>query len=186
MIDLMKNKKQSGTKTDEQTEKRSNEKMKILVISDTHGREENMHQVLKKTGRPDLILHLGDSEGGEDIIRQIADCPMHLVAGNCDFFCRYPKDKIVEVAGVRIFMTHGHYYYVNMGTNELTAAAIRNRCQIALFGHTHVPLLDQRIPGLTILNPGSLSKPRQEGHRPSYALLELEDGKLINASLHVL
>ena len=160
--------------------------MKILVISDTHGREENLQQVLRKTGRPDLILHLGDSEGGEDIIRQMSGAPMHLVAGNCDFFCRYPKSKIVEAAGSRIFMTHGHYYYVSMGTTELAAAARRNECDIVLFGHTHMPLLDQSTPGLTILNPGSLSKPRQEGHRPSYAVLELEAGQGVKAAIHYL
>ena len=29
--------------------------------------------------------------------------------------------------------------------------------------------------GLTVLNPGSLSFPRQEGRRPSYMLMDLDD-----------
>ena len=38
------------------------------------------------------------------------------------------------------------------------------------------PALDD--PELTVLNPGSLSFPRQEGRRPSYALMEYgESGK---------
>lgn len=160
--------------------------MKILVVSDTHGREENLEKVLKKTGRPDLVLHLGDSEGGEEFIKDMVGCPLHLVAGNCDFFCSYPKTKIVEAAGARIFMTHGHYYYVNMGTADLVRAAKENGCSIAMFGHTHKPFLDESDPEVTVLNPGSLSLPRQEGRRPSYGLVEVEEGWKARCSLHFL
>ncbi|MCD7737399.1 MAG: metallophosphoesterase family protein, partial [Lachnospiraceae bacterium] len=46
------------------------------------------------------------------------------------------------------------------------------------FGHTHRPFIDESDPELTILNPGSLSFPRQEGHRPSYILMETaQEGK---------
>lgn len=52
--------------------------------------------------------------------------------------------------------------------------AVISRCS----GHTHRPLLDENDPELTVLNPGSLSFPRQEGRRPSYALMEYgESGK---------
>lgn len=160
--------------------------MKILVISDTHGKEENLDRVLKETGMPDLVLHLGDSEGGEDCIRTKITCPLHLVEGNCDFFCNYPRTKILEVQGLRIFMTHGHYQYVRTGTEHLRAAARANGCTLALFGHTHKPLLDESDSQLTILNPGSLSLPRQENRRPSYALVEAEEGEKMRCSLHFL
>ena len=39
--------------------------------------------------------------------------------------------------------------------------------------HTHYPCL-VHTEGLTILNPGSLSLPRQDGHKPSYILMELD------------
>ncbi len=45
--------------------------------------------------------------------------------------------------------------------------------QIAMFGHTHKPCLDMR-KGITVLNPGSLSFPRQDGRRPSYMLMEID------------
>lgn len=160
--------------------------MKILVISDTHGREENLEKVLKKIGMPDLVLHLGDSEGGEEFIKGMIDCPLHLVAGNCDFFCSYPKTKVVEAAGSRIFMTHGHYHFVNMGTRDLVEAARANGCNLAVFGHTHKPFLDESDPEVTVLNPGSLSQPRQEGRRPSYALVEVEEWQKVKCSLQFL
>ena len=49
------------------------------------------------------------------------------------------------------------------------------RCvRIACFGHTHVPFCKE-INGIIYVNPGSLSQPRQEGRKPSYALLEIDE-----------
>lgn len=39
---------------------------RALIVSDTHGREENLERVLAEIGMPDALIHLGDSEGGED------------------------------------------------------------------------------------------------------------------------
>lgn len=49
---------------------------------------------------------------------------------------------------------------------------------IVMFGHTHRPYLE-RGRDITVLNPGSLSFPRQEGRKGSYMIMELqEDGQL--------
>jgi hypothetical protein len=69
-------------------------------------------------------------------------------------------------------LTHGHYHYVSVGTRDLSEEAKANDCDIVMYGHTHRPFLDQSDPELTVLNPGSLSFPRQEGRRPSYAVME--------------
>ena len=37
--------------------------MKILVVSDTHGRHANLDRALKETGEIDGFIHLGDIEG---------------------------------------------------------------------------------------------------------------------------
>ena len=74
-------------------------------------------------------------------------------------------------------LTHGHYYYVSVGTRDLVEDAKANGCNVVMFGHTHIPFVNQDDPELTILNPGSLSFPRQEGRRPSYIMMEIgEDG----------
>jgi putative phosphoesterase len=49
-----------------------------------------------------------------------------------------------------------------------------------LFGHTHVPLL-QADGELLVVNPGSMSLPRQ-GSKPSCAVLEV-DGSDINVKM---
>lgn len=150
--------------------------MRILIVSDTHGHEENLEYVLQKTGMPDCMIHLGDSESGEAHIQELARCPLYMVAGNCDFFSQLPRTQVVEIGGLRILMTHGHYYYVSVGTRDLIEDAKANGCSVALFGHTHKPFFDQSDGEVTLLNPGSLSFPRQEGRQPSYAVATVEEG----------
>ena len=43
-----------------------------------------------------------------------------------------------------------------------------------MFGHTHRPYLDDS-QGIIVLNPGSLSYPRQQGRKPSYMIMELDE-----------
>ncbi len=160
--------------------------MKILVVSDTHGNEDNLKKVLQMEGMPDYLLHLGDAESGEHAIESLVTCPVWMVAGNCDFFTRLPKTRIIEIEGLRILMTHGHYYYVSVGTRDLMEDAKANGCQVAMFGHTHRPVLDQSDPELTVLNPGSLSYPRQPDRRPSYATITTEPDGAVHYKLHYL
>ena len=49
---------------------------RALIVSDTHGREENLERVLAEIGMPDALIHLGDSEGGEDTIPMLVTCPV--------------------------------------------------------------------------------------------------------------
>ena len=79
---------------------------RALIVSDTHGREENLERVLAEIGMPDALIHLGDSEGGEDTIPMLVTCPVYMVAGNCDFFSRLAKAQIVELGCHRIRITH--------------------------------------------------------------------------------
>ena len=53
---------------------------RALIVSDTHGREENLERVLAEIGMPDALIHLGDSEGGEDTIPMLVTCPVYMVA----------------------------------------------------------------------------------------------------------
>ncbi len=73
-----------------------------------------------------------------------------------------------------MLITHGHYYYVAMGLEDLRKEALGRGMDIVMFGHTHRPYLNSS-KGVTMLNPGSVSYPRQEGHKPSYALMEIDE-----------
>ena len=76
-----------------------------------------------------------------------------------------------------LFITHGHYYYVSMGEDHLKEEARGRGADIVMYGHTHRPSIT-REKDLTVVNPGSIAYPRQEGRRGTYVLMETdENGK---------
>lgn len=147
--------------------------MRVLVVSDTHRKHANLETVLEKVKPLDLMIHLGDAEGAENYIEAIADCPVEIIAGNNDFLSRLPKETELQIGKYRVFLTHGHYYYVSVGMEHLYEEAISRRADIVMFGHTHRPYLEYR-KDIVMLNPGSISYPRQDGKRPSYLMMEID------------
>lgn len=148
--------------------------MKILIVSDTHGKHRSYDRVIEREGKIDMLLHVGDVEGGELYIEGTAGCPVHIVAGNCDFFSELPGEEEVQIGKYKIFMTHGHGYYVSMDTRRLKEEAMKRGAQIALYGHTHKPDID--LEGdVMLVNPGSLSFPRQMDRKPSYVIMQIDE-----------
>ena len=144
--------------------------MKILIVSDTHGKTEYLESVLEKEKPLDRLIHLGDIEGDEDYIPVIAECPVEIVAGNNDFFSDLPGECVIQIGRYKALLTHGHYYYVNSRKDFVRSAAVQRGAKIALFGHTHVPYIEEEA-GILVACPGSLSLPRQADHCPTYLLL---------------
>ncbi len=147
--------------------------MKILLVSDTHGHLKNFWTVYRKVSPVDLILHMGDIEGDEETLREGVDCPIEMVSGNNDIFGKEPTEKVLEIMGHKILMTHGHRRGVYRGLKGLGAAADEVGADLVLYGHTHIPDLSY-IGDRVFVNPGSISIPRQEGRKPSFAILEID------------
>ena len=151
--------------------------MKILIVSDTHGHERNLEKVLERVSPIDQLIHLGDVEGHEDYIEVLAECPVHMVSGNNDFFSDLPREEEFWLGKYHVLITHGHYYGVFMGTERLKEEAAARKIDIAMYGHTHRPEIDL-TEGVTVLNPESISYPRQWGRKPSYLIMEIDrDGE---------
>ena len=57
--------------------------MKILVVSDTHRRDENLRLVIEQEKPFDMLIHLGDAEGSEHWIPEWVGggCMMAMVLG---------------------------------------------------------------------------------------------------------
>lgn len=148
--------------------------MRIVVISDTHGSQVDLIDKMTTLQKPDLILHLGDNvEDGENISK-IFGIETLIVKGNGDYNADYPYDRIVDVAGKRIFMTHGHRYSVKNGHMSLYYKGLETDADVVLYGHTHVPLnLDEN--GIIIMNPGSPSLPRQQERIKTIGLIEINE-----------
>ena len=151
--------------------------MKVLIVSDTHGKENTLDEVLLRETPFDVLIHCGDVEGQEDYLEAALDCPAYIVAGNNDFFSDLPREEELWLGDYRVMLTHGHYYGVSMGTSRLEEEARARGFDIAMYGHTHRPELKIE-DDLTVLNPGSISYPRQWGHEPSFILMEIDrDGQ---------
>ncbi|KAB1440952.1 metallophosphoesterase family protein [Candidatus Galacturonibacter soehngenii] len=148
--------------------------MKVLIVSDTHRQNRNLFDLMKKIGSIDLLIHLGDAEGSEDEIKLEAKCPVAMVAGNNDFFSGLDKEIELQIGKYRVLLTHGHFYYVTVGTENIKKEAISRQFDIVMFGHTHRPLLEIEDK-IIALNPGSLSYPRQDGRMSTYAIMEIDD-----------
>ena len=152
--------------------------MKVLIVSDTHGRDENLEQVVMNEAPFDMFVHCGDVEGREIFIEALVECPCCIVSGNNDFFSQLEREKEIMIGKYKVLLTHGHYYNVSTGPAYLKQEAKERGFDIVMFGHTHRPYFDIDKSGekeLITLNPGSLSYPRQEGHRPSYMLMKIDD-----------
>lgn len=155
--------------------------MKFLIVSDSHGRHSNLKSVIETVGRIDGMFHLGDIEGGLDDILELIDYPFWGVKGNNDFGSILDSEKIVSIGGHKIFMTHGHRYPLLWSTKALADAGKERGCDIVMFGHTHVPYL-QETDGVWLVNPGSISQPRQSPRVPTYLLMEIDEQQRLHFS----
>ena len=152
--------------------------MKILVVSDTHGNTELLHEVgAKYRTSVDLVIHLGDNlSDANHVMLDFPTIALVGVKGNCDFSYMLSDAKneaCFTVESHRIFYTHGHKYNVKFGVEYLASNAKFNNCDIALFGHTHVGMT-ALCNGVLVINPGSLSCPR-DNTRGTYCVLEIDN-----------
>ena len=147
--------------------------MKILIVSDTHRHNENYFKVLEKTGPYDMVIHCGDIEGSEYLIAESAGCPVQMVVGNNDFFSDLPREKEFHIGKYKVWLTHGHNYYVSMSNENLKHEARMRGVDVVMYGHTHRPVVDIE-DDIIAVNPGSLTYPRQDNRKPSYIIMDLD------------
>lgn len=134
--------------------------MKILVLSDSHASHGFMRRCMEVLA-PDAVIHLGDYYGdGQILAEEFPQVPLYQVPGNCDLhrgWCPDGEIRLIELGGVRLYLTHGHRHGVKMGLYRLLADARAAKVQAVLFGHTHEALCQREEDSLWVLNPGPAS-----------------------------
>ena len=129
--------------------------MKLLVVSDTHGRYGRVRGYLEDYPSVTHIMHLGDGvRDMEDLSREYPDKHFMCVRGNNDFGCNYPEHYQFCLLGHTFFAAHGHTLGVRTSVFRLLEAARAAGADIALFGHTHMKY-DNTVDGIRVLNPSS-------------------------------
>lgn len=161
--------------------------MKYMIASDIHGSAfycRKMLEAFESSGADRMIL-LGDilyHGPRNDLPKEYAPKEVlamlngykdriYCVRGNCDtevdqMVLEFPvmaDYALFILDGVTIYATHGHVYH----ENHLPPMQPGD---VLLHGHTHVLRAD-RCGEITILNPGSVSIPK-EGNPPTYAILD--------------
>lgn len=142
---------------------------RAIIFSDSHNSFSSMMTAMEKAGDVKYIIHAGD------VLNDVEDLkimyPRHniiYVKGNNDYWDREtPEDRIFELGGVRIFLTHGHNYGVKTTVSRLAHETAKRGAQLCIFGHTHVKT-DEILNGVRLYNPGSA--------RRSYGIMEVGNG----------
>ena len=152
--------------------------MKILVISDTHGDTNKAEEAIKSNREISLIIHLGDYfRDAQKLSDLFPGIPIEYIYGNSDFMVNdVPAEKLLDVCGKKIFITHGHRYSVKWDYDRLFKKAEELHADILLFGHTHIPDIVKK-DNYYILNPGSTSDPRDDSDE-SYAIIDIDNGRV--------
>lgn len=160
--------------------------MKLLVLSDTHGRVDRVLRVLNLHSDADAVLFLGD--GISDISRSGVDTgKLFCVRGNCDGVSfnpsLYSPDELsLCFDGFNILMMHGHLHGVKSGIDSAVRYAAAKGADILLFGHTHIPCesylsSDDMKKPIYIFNPGSLGA--GQGGSASYGLIQTKNRHIL-------
>ena len=154
--------------------------MQVAVVSDTHmprGARTLPATCLERLRAADLILHAGDLTGLAFLeqLRALGP-PVQAVQGNVDepaLRDALPEELVVEAGGARIGLVH--IPGPRLGREERLVARFPG-CAAVIYGHTHLPQVEQR-DGVWILNPGS---PTERRRAPTRTMLELvaEGGNL--------
>lgn len=151
--------------------------MRILVISDSHGRVSEIEKAIEKQKEAKNVFFLGDC------VRDVEDLPFiypdrnfYIVSGNCDYASMYKSADTVTLAGKKIFFTHGHTYSVKSGIGGLIAKAKSEDIDLVLYGHTHISKTEY-VDGVHFVNPGSLCSGREGG--TGYAVVDIEPGGIM-------
>lgn len=153
--------------------------MLIAVISDTHlprGSRKLPEVFVERIRAADLLLHAGDFST-TDTLRELGAIgpPLIGVHGNVDSAevrRLLPAERVVEAAGARIAMIHDAG--PRAGRIDRLRVAFGERAEAVVFGHSHLPLHEER-DGFQIFNPGSPTERRRAPHH-TMGLARVEHG----------
>ena len=164
--------------------------MKLLVISDLHGRTDLLRRAVLTHSDRDGILFLGDGTSDIDVNELTRGGRLFAgVRGNCDpTYVRaqeydFDTELLLNIGEYTVIMMHGHLHGVKQGLERAVAYAASRGADILLYGQTHIPAESYYAEGreiggvvlkkpLWVMNPGSLCG-------GSYGLLQIRRGNIL-------
>ena len=153
--------------------------MRLVVTSDTHKRSRDFFNIIERhRDTTDIFINLGDSEKEvEEFNMLYPKLRLETVCGNCDFYSTAPVYKMLNCAGKKVLITHGHKYFVKHGYQALQEFAKQEGADIVLFGHTHTPYVET-VDGIQYMNPGAVCN-------SSYGIIDIEPSGIMAYTLRI-
>jgi len=151
---------------------------KVLIVSDSHGLTTELDEI-KARHDADVYIHCGDSELSTDA-PELAG--FTTVRGNCDWTSPFPLEEVMEIGGVRFFISHGHMTQVKSTLLNLQYRAAEVGADIACFGHSHIAYAE-KVDECMFINPGSIRYPNRI-KEPTYVLVEWESKSAIYVTFY--
>ncbi len=161
--------------------------MELLIFSDSHGRVDAMNLALSRQIRPIYaICFLGDGLADTELLRT-NNSLLWTVKGNCDFGVRAADElteRVIDLMGHRILMTHGHLCSVKSGIGALLSRAVELDADAVMFGHTHEAFsltlpVGETVGGHELTRPLHLFNPGSIGYKGSFGSLCLTEDTLL-------
>ncbi|MDE5553437.1 MAG: YfcE family phosphodiesterase [Malacoplasma sp.] len=155
---------------------------KILIVSDSHGNIDNFLSTIEKE-KPDYKIHAGDFIVPISVIEENFDW---FVRGNNDY--QGPKEQEFKIQNLNIVLTHGDDFGYGLwgGIDKLNTKifnyAKSKSANVIITGHTHVENF-KIIDGIFLLNPGSISLPRNANLIKSYMIIHIGENGILEKSL---
>lgn len=163
--------------------------MRYLVCSDIHGNLSNFERMLQDEFGNDIegIIIAGDLEASSQEVYELINevfqgdidyKNIFIVRGNCDGYqgSNLPLVLTFKSCGHKIYLSHGHMQGIPY-RNGMYIAASNDDCDIAIFGHSHVPE-DTMEDCIRFINPGSLRRNRNSLHNSTYVVLDISEDEI--------
>jgi len=150
--------------------------MKIGIISDTHlsTPSEALFRLMQGLfANVSMVLHAGDLTG-LDVLDAFSGKELISVHGNMDqtdVVQKLPKERIVDVKGYQIALTHGWGYPGNI---EKRLKEHFGAVDAIVYGHTHRPANHEK-DGVLFFNPGAFSGSYPMKRNRSVGLLTVDE-----------
>lgn len=141
--------------------------MKIILMSDSHGRNDRVEEVIQLHPDADAYFHCGDIECDPYTFPNL-----RVVCGNNDYY-DYPEKMRIQLGTHRVLMMHSHRCFYSNRLEHMAQMAKEAGCDTVFFGHTHVAY-HKIVDGVRMINPGSLYYSR-DGRPISYCVITIDE-----------
>ncbi|MGM9873582.1 MAG: metallophosphoesterase family protein [Bacilli bacterium] len=138
--------------------------MKLVIISDAHGNEENIKQIINSYSKYKDITFLC---AGDSCLPSYSLFPFISIKGNCDFY-QFDNLLTIDTPIGKLLMRHYPFYGYEIDKYEKLGY------KIFVYGHTHKKEAKIINNDIYLFNPGSISLPR-DSDTPSYLLIDIDE-----------